>query len=242
MNALDHKFNALEGETESVVPDAWNPGHIAFRVIQGFEVLSSMTLRVGPAQYGTSWPMVLQEFSELTEEDARAEARNAFAQNYRQRWTGEDVKRAYEALEWPLRFLQDYPQRGDALLLWAFCKANKRSINKALRTRAQRAGQLAQAATAQENAHRARKRQELTRKVLDNANRAIAANPSAALDVKAAAVAYFADHSAALRDVVIRPGDVVPGRVLTRTTLDRHLQPALATLVLRLTNAGVPVT
>lgn len=239
------KFNALEGATEYVVPLDWNAGHVAYRMINAFQVLRSLPGRVGPQMYGSSWPVMLQEFEDLVDEQAMANARLEFMKS-RPRWSADEIERADEALAWPVRYLADYPMRADALGVWAMGKAAGLSVSRLLRGRAQRAAQAAQRAQDKENARRAELRRSLASDTVAWANAELA---QATDDIERRAIR----HEAAIRynrlvlttpnlhDVVIRPSEVLAHKVLSRASLDRYLPAALNTLAQRLTEADVPV-
>lgn len=241
MTALDEKFNALEGDVEYIVPTDWNPGHVAYRLIKAFEVLRSLPGAIGPQFNSNSWPIMLQEFAEFGDEEAKMWARDAFAANVRPRFTSEDIARSAEALGWCMVHLGDHPQRADAAQVWAFCKATGYSINKFLRERAKRAAVTARLATQRENALREKKRRAIMADILNGVNRAMAHVPvHLHVDLRNAAIVEFRDRAAGLEPVLIAAHEVCPGRILTRTTLDRHLQPALQALSNRLTATRTP--
>ncbi len=65
------------------LPAGWTPEHVGARMIEGFESLLALSGRVGPKQYGGSWPAVLHEFADLVDEDAMKHAREAFVRDRR---------------------------------------------------------------------------------------------------------------------------------------------------------------
>jgi hypothetical protein len=85
-----------------------------------------------------------------------------------------------------MTFLNDFPMRSDALMIWSYSRARGCSLRRILRTRAAQARRIAQVAG-------------------------------------------------------ISPSQAVPGKVLSDASLRRYRRAGLATLLLRLTAANVPV-
>lgn len=227
------------------VPFTWDAGHVAFRLISAFEVLRSMPGRVGPASCGNAWPVMLQEFEDLVDAQARAEARQDFVRN-RIRYSSDQIDRADEALAWTLRYLADMPKHADAIQLWAYGKAAGRSISRMLRARAKAAAEKAAAAEVRANQQRAAQRRALAATVAAWANEQLALAET--MDERRAirqeaGVRYngLVLTTKNLLDISVKASEISPNKVLSRPALDRYLPVALETLSRRLTAAGVPV-
>lgn len=134
------KFNPLEGATEHITPQTWNPGHVAHRMVEAYRVLRTMPTRIGPMAYGAAWPAVRLEFADLLEESARLYRQQEVTRE-QIRWSAEDISRADEALAWPVTFLSDYPRRAEAVQLWAWGRANRRSLRAILHARRRRSSE-----------------------------------------------------------------------------------------------------
>jgi hypothetical protein len=62
------------------IPEQWTVEHVARRYVEAFEVLLAMAGRVGPRSHANGWPAMLQEVSDLIDEDTMKNAREAFAE------------------------------------------------------------------------------------------------------------------------------------------------------------------
>lgn len=226
------------------VPFTWDPGHVAHRMIKAYEVLASMPVRVGPRQHANAWPSMLTEFADLASEEAwKNHLSNAFNGDDTPRWSSEEIGLAEEALSWAMCFMQDIPLKCDALQIWAYAKATRRSVARLLRTRARHAGRAAEAATMAENMRRYQLRRTVAQVTARWANERLAGltDPVRINAVRFNAHIRFERECAALVPVNYRPKDVMRDRILTRSALDHHLPAALDTLSNRLAKAGVPV-
>jgi hypothetical protein len=113
------------------LPLAWDAGHCAKRLIHAYHVLLSVPGRIGPADLPRPWPEIILEFSDLIE--TRKERLSL-----RPRWLSfpaAELALAEEAIAWPLTFLADAPHRAEAVQLWAYAKATRRSLRHLLRKR-----------------------------------------------------------------------------------------------------------
>lgn len=213
-------------------PSSWDAGHVAYRLTKAFETLALMPGAMGPGSLRTAWPAALHEFYGIFNSPDEE----------RPRATAEQISRADEALAWPLQYLADEPMRADALLVWAYCKAGGRSIAKTLRFRVAKAKQLAQVRQDAENARRAGLRREAARQAASWANARLAetTDPERIEAIKANARIRFEREAAQLMPVLVMPHEALPGKILSRASLDRYLPSALELLADRLAAAGVP--
>jgi hypothetical protein len=139
--------------------------------------------------------------------------------------------------------MRDEPMKADALLVWASCKATGRSIAKALRYRFIRAKAAAEVMQAAENDRRAVLRREAARQAAAWANERLAetSDPERCAAIKHNARIRFEREAAELLPMRIWPHEAMPGRILSRASLDRYLPAALESLAERLAAARVPV-
>lgn len=101
-------------------------------MVQAYRVLVTVPARIGPLGHGSSWPDIRREFGDLVEA-------GPLAVSMRPRWltwSAEELTLADEALAWPATYLSDMPTRSEAVQIWAFCRATRRSLKRVLRTRA----------------------------------------------------------------------------------------------------------
>lgn len=209
------------------VPEAWTPEHVARRLVEAFETLADLQVRVGPRGHANAWPAMLQEFADLTDADALQHARDAFARA-RRRPSADAISRMDEALSWPMRHGAGAPLLCDAALIWAWCKARSLSIRSVLRFRVTRAKALADNMTIAANERQVRDLQGDER--AEGSRR-----------IKAAALSRHDDAARELKPVKVQPHEAMPEKVLSRTTLDRRLPEALALFAMRLAEARVTV-
>lgn len=110
------------------IPAVWNAGHCAKRLIHGYHVLVSRPDRIGPTGLPRPWPEVILEFSDLIE--GQRESRPL-----RRMFPAAELALAEEAMSWPMEFLADVPHRAEAVQIWAYAKATRRSLRRMLRQR-----------------------------------------------------------------------------------------------------------
>lgn len=197
-----------------------------------------MSSTVGPKAHANAWPAALKEFSDLLHEEAIKSARDAYAAGFR-RPTAEDISMSDEALAWPLRYAAHEPMACDAVLLWALCKAGGFSIAALLRERTVKAKAKAER-MAEEEMHMAKK--PLLKEAAELLVRARSSDPGMSGDPAIAVRAAEVRASLkAIRKPIVLPWQVMPEKVLSRTTLDRYLPAGLAYLAEQLHEARVPV-
>ncbi|KLK91408.1 hypothetical protein AA309_20115 [Microvirga vignae] len=216
------------------VPSTWDAGHVAFRLTRAFEVMRDLPGGTGPLSGGgATWPAMLLEYAGEVDEDYVP----------RPRWPASVISMADEALAWPIVHLTDEPMRADAVLVWAFCKATKRSIAKSLRGRVARARAIASRMQDGENGRRSELRAALARQVAAWANERLVGvtDPERVAAIKHNAHIRFEREIADLHPVQIAPHQAMPSRILSRASLDRYLPSALEMLADRLAAARVPV-
>jgi hypothetical protein len=231
-------------------PSTWTAEHVAARMVAAFETLLALGVSVGPRQHANGWPAMLQEFSDLVDEEAMANARQAFAKA-RRRPSADDISMMDEALAWPIRYARDAPMLCDAILLWAFCKASGASIAGALRARVARAKAIAEVQEAAENERRKDELEHVRADILRWAQRLAEERRlsertgedriEGVARIKAAALARQDEAAERLRPISVLPHDAMPEKVLSRATLDRMLPRATTLIAGRLEAARVPV-
>ena len=222
-------------------PLVWTPEHVAARMIEAFETLLETSGSVGPRRHANGWPAMLQEFSDLVDEEAMKHAREAFARS-RRRPSQAQISKMDEALLWPLRYGRDIPLACDAVLIWSLCKAARISIAGTLRRRVALAKRIAgNMQRAEVERCQAAKRRETGERHLGIRDRSAKGYTEGRRRLINQAAARHADVTRKFTPVTVTPHDATPEKVLSRTTLDRHLPHGLRTLSNRLSEAGVIV-
>lgn len=152
------------------------------------------------------------------------------------RVTDVEIAFADEAIHWPMRFLADEPLWADALMVWAWTKAAKRSLEKLLRARNKRVEALIERRFAD----------------LDAPRRAIAAEAlawgkrqTATPDIVARIQRRCVDNlrAAGLEALTPRPtaADVAPGQCYTRKAVDTFRAKAMSRIARALRDERRPV-
>jgi hypothetical protein len=233
----------VEAIGEGAIPTAWTPEHVGVRLIEAFEVLSRSGARVGPSQYGNGWPAMVHEFADMVDAQARALAEKEKQQARAARPTSDEVSRMNEALAWPMTYLDGRPLVSDALTLWAYASATGRDMAGMLNHRKKRATakaeEMARRANAMPQAGDCRSiadqwRAALRRQIVRDVAHTVPAS-------MAQAVLRQRVEQAGCGSYRFKPHDAVPGRVLSRTNLDRQRKLGMATLAAGLRRDGVTV-
>jgi hypothetical protein len=246
-NDLRSRIDAL-GENE--IPTAWTPEHVGVRLIEAFEVLSRSGVRVGPGAYGNGWPAMVHEFADMVDAQARALAEKEKQQARAARPTADELSRMNEALAWPMAYLDGKPLQSDALMLWAYASATGRDMAGMLNHRKKRATAKAEAAARRANA--APHVDPEDGQVKDTRDPAVLAAYERRREIarEVAATVPAAEALAVLRarcrdadclPLVVKPHEAMPGRVLSRTSLDRQRKVAAAAVAAELRQQGVAV-
>lgn len=248
---------------EDDVPTEWTPEHVGARLVEAFAILRKAGAHVGPMQFGNAWPDYLRTKAEVNDLDALAN-HTAEAHMDRSRPTSDEVSRMNEALRWPMDYLDGMVLASDALMFWAYAKATGRDMADMIHQRKKRATALAEEATRRANApahhhpetgemmdtrsaevlERNARRMQIAREVCRDCNDAMSRAPKA----KHGEIRLQAQNAfrARCRDldcepVKVKPIEAMPGRVMSRTTLDRYRKTAAAAVASGLRRAGVPV-
>lgn len=240
---LRSRIDAMgEGET----PAAWTPEHVGARLIEAFEVLSRSGARVGPGQYGNGWPV--HEFADMVDAQARALAEKEKQQARAARPTADELSRMNEALAWPMAYLDGKPLQSDALTLWAYASATGRDMAGMLNHRKKKATAKADEMARRHNApphmHDGVVKDTRNQAVLDayERRRAIAVQVAATVPAaEALAVLRARCRDAGCLPLVVKPHEAMPGRVLSRTNLDRQRKAAMEIVAAGLRRDGVAV-
>jgi hypothetical protein len=140
---------------------------------------------------------------------------------------------ADEAIHWPVQFLSDEPLWADALMVWAWTKATRRSLEKMLRARNRRAEDMIQFRVREETAARALRKQRLAAEVLAWGRGQIVGATSedrAAILRAMQERLQSAIHAEGLNAPLpkLKPEDVAPGEVYTRKAIDTFRAKASA--------------
>ena len=247
---FDGRMRAYYGEEDVDAPPLnWTPEHVQKRMVDAFDVLSRAAVgSFGGA--GSGWPALLQEMARFVDaaernpnaplsEDEREAAEQAWRRN-RGRPTDRQLSLMDEALQWPMLYLRTNPMQADALVLFGLGSGDDVSIRETLRLRKKRA--LAKiAALDQINAAT---RQRIAAAVAAKTElRFKRAGPGQVARIKAEAHAEF-QTACADRNCLpsaLKPSDILPGKVLSRTNLDKQRKRATATISAELNRLRVVV-
>lgn len=229
-------------------PTIWTPEHVQARMIEAFDVLLRSGVTVGPSRKSGFWPPVVHEFSDLIDQQAREDA-EARGRIVRSRPTSDEASRMEESLAWPMRYLTD-PLHGDALTLFALCKATDRNIAPILHHRKIAAMKIADRMMREANATPEQRamiesRAAITAEVLAWANARLAgvttADGKAVIRTKARRLWAKKCKEQGCEPVRIAPHEAVPGVCLSRTTLDEMRKRATKTIAKALISGRVVI-
>lgn len=260
---LRARIDAL-GEPDAGIPTTWTPEHVATRMVEAFEVLSRSGARVGPKQYGNGWPAMVHEFADMVDAQARLLAEKEKLQAKAARPTADELSRMDEALRWPSTYLGNRALAADSLTLWAYALATGRDMAAMLSRRKKRAiakaeemmrranapphinpetGDVMDTRSAEVLAANAM-RQRIAREVAASCNERLARAPRTShAEIRRQAQMTFKARckDACCLPLVVKPTEAIPGRVMARTTLDRHRKIAAAVIAEALASNGVVV-
>lgn len=114
-------------------PPTWTIGHVDHRLVQAFEVLFRLPMRIAPKQFGTAMPAYIHEWSDYVaqsegEQDLRR-ARNRLVYRHKGA-TADEVAAMEQALAWPMIHLGDDTEASRAVLLGSMWKALELEIDR----------------------------------------------------------------------------------------------------------------
>lgn len=229
----------------SELPSEWTPEHVQERLIAAFEVLRGAVGRVAPATFKSNWPAMLREFSDLVDGDAMQNERDKFY-SARGRPSAHQIALMEEALAWPLQHLRSppaSPMEADALLLYCAARADDSAVTAALRKRAKRAKALIPGVVRSNQTQR----RNIARDVAQWANQRVGAlKPSQAYRVAHIRANARIRLERAIKDagglkINLKPKDVMPGKVMSRTWLDVNRKLGAARIARALNEREVEV-
>ena len=243
---------------DGTTPKFWTPGHVMVRLTEMFDVIRRTPMRLGPSAFGSNWPQMVRDYSDMLdarkhaeailsgsvetvrrmEEDAKAEHQRILEEDAVEDAARkvnhplpDETSRADEAMGWCLTYLQNRQQLADAIQVWAYCTAEKIDIPQFLRARADLADAMVM-----------RRRKEILREIArdtaDEANERMERAPHMAPAIRALAHTGF---RAAAATVFVRRRDVWPDRVFSRTRIDTCRREAAEVISIHLGRDGVGV-
>jgi len=114
-------------------PPTWTIGHVDRRLVQGFEVLFRLPMRIAPKEFGTAMPAYTHEWADYVaqsegERDLKR-ARNRLIYRHKGA-TADEVAAMEQALAWPLTYLGDDTEASRAVLLGSMWKALELEIDR----------------------------------------------------------------------------------------------------------------
>jgi hypothetical protein len=234
-NLLRDLARAYADTTEGdPAPTVWTPAQVQLRLVDAFGVLRRSPMMIGPHGYKTAWPAIVQEMPALAELEEWTRLRAEWEKEVEDRAdrpTSVEIEMAEEALGWGMRYLRDAPLLSDALHLYALCTAFRLNMARLLRKRCLRAAVLIKRRQKDENRTRAARRLDLAsaalawrnRRLSDAAERGVlTVERKERITANARIRLERALHDAgpAVQQIIVRRGDVMPGKVFTRVRLN----------------------
>lgn len=141
--ADEAKINALEGVDDGldIVPERWDAGHAAKRMIEAFRTLRALPEKDRPRGFGSTMPAYRYEQFDLNAQEGIPEAEKLErleAQNWtRDRPDAAQIAQMYNMLGYLVTFSAAYRDLGRSLSVWATAKAcgrSTRGVARALKT------------------------------------------------------------------------------------------------------------
>lgn len=213
------------------LPTIWTPALVQSRLVEAVDTLARTVGRVGPKPFGGVWPNHIRDYPPESVSDTTPPGAHM-------------ISRAEEALMWPLAFLRDLPKHADALMLFCSARADGDAVARLLRDRAKRGRVLADEMMRRNHV----RKRDLAARVAAAANARFAALSERQRATRATMIkAKAMDELRALIEqegglpVKLRPSDMMPDKVLSRTRLDHYRKEAAAIVATRLNRAGVEV-
>lgn len=232
-------------QQEHAVAD-WTPEEqIEERLVEAFEILRRLGGTIGPKAFGSNWPNILREFSDLVDPQAFTQAQDEF-------WKGRtrpgklDISRMEEALGWVPQYLGDDPKMADAVNLWAFSLAWGRNISAILRDRNKRAAPIAREMEQEINARLKARRRQLAVEPANWANKRYwQSDGSAEARERILANAVnrlereFVKLGIQQSRVIVKPSQAEPLKVMDQNELNRKRWHGIALIRVKLERIGV---
>ena len=241
------------------LPAIWTPEHVTYRLVEVYDVLRRTPMRLKPKSFGTAWPTMVHEYSDMIDteklaqalvtgqtatargmvQDAEAEVQRIAeredteeAERIAKTPLPDEVSRADEAMGWCMTYLQRRPMQADGLQTWAFCTAGNIPIDVFLRARVDIADAMV---------HRRKwdSLRESARMIADRANSMMELDPKSVRSIKVRAHAAFKEV-AGLK-LTIQRKDVWPDRVFTQLWLNVCRKDGAEEIAFRLRRDGVGV-
>jgi hypothetical protein len=236
-------------------PTFWTPAQVQIRLVSAFGVLRRTSMTIGPKAFGSNWPAIVQETPALAELEEWTRLRAEWEKDVEDRAdrpTSIEIEMAEEALGWGLRYLRDAPLLSDALHLHALCTAFRLNMAKLLRKRCLRAAVLIARRQEDEGRNRAARRLDLASAALawrnhrlsDAAERGVlTVERKERITANARIRLERALHDAGpdVQQIIVRRGDVMPGKVFTRVRLNVWRKEAAAVVAKALRRDKVAV-
>lgn len=205
------------------------PEQVVYKRMQdAFETLRRMPATTGPKAFGSNWPNILNEFSDLVDEQSWWQYKRDTGA-IKLRLEGWQISEMDEALRWPVLYLSDYPKGADALNTSSMAVAFDHNLDALMRGRAKNARQLADFVSAQLNDKRKR---ELGRLAFDSSQWAkmrynLSPRTKEAIEriVENARIRLERDlkkHGVSTKMIIVTPASVSPDKCISGTSIERH--------------------
>jgi len=223
--------------------DTWTPKRVRERMVEAFDVLRRIPVRIGPQAFGSNWPQVLQEFADLIDKQAWWQRQSEAERGGWRRPTIDEISRMEEAIGWPGEHVEAAIQR-DALNVWAMADAWSLNLAGIMRARAKAAADLARVMERDENARRRAARAQEAARVAAWGNARLDRSDGSAEArerIRANAMIRLSREVEDLRPVLVKPSQAMPDKVLSRTSMDRHGYRAMMAIAVGLEAKGARV-
>lgn len=127
----DQAARLLSGIGGADRPTEWTPLLVKERLRTAAETMERMERRAGPKAYGASWVDYLlfknmDAFDRNARHQGLVEGTRGPDRRSRSGASSADIRRAEQALEWPMRYLADREDERRVLSTWLWCEATDR--------------------------------------------------------------------------------------------------------------------
>ena len=135
----DPGFDLVEQPPAYEPPQHWTPEHVMHRLVQAWETLGRIRMRVGPIGYKARWPAYLIEYEDLVAQESPAPGETVSQAEQRRR--GERplivlppsplaLSLMEEAFEWPMTYLRG--RKDIAIVRWSHLRFRDRPSQSAI--------------------------------------------------------------------------------------------------------------
>lgn len=249
LSALVDAYSGLEpldGDQDEAIPNAWTPAHVMARLVDAYDVLRRSAIVVGPANARGFWPTIIHDVADQFDAQTWAQRDKDLAAESERRGarpTSLECSRMDHAIGWAARYLSDSPVFADAIGLWASSKALGFSVEKVIATRRKMAAPIRDRMQEQENASKALAFRQAEANIIGWHRRKVAFVTDRDQIAQWATKAHIrrAEAFAIAIPARISLSQAMPGKVMSRTSLDAYRKQAASIIAEGLNRDGVQV-